>query len=78
MTFAVGYRPTPLGVWGPGAGAGVGWPGADAALLVLVPAIALLGLGGAALLRRVHAAQQAAPAAVPGRPAAAPAKGSTP
>lgn len=78
MKFAVGIMLTAFGVFWAAEGAGVEWPGADAALLVLVPAIALLGLGGAALLRRVHAAQQAAPAAVPGRPAAAPAKGSTP
>jgi uncharacterized membrane protein len=78
MKFAVGIMLTAFGVFWAAEGAGVEWPGADAALLVLVPAIALLGLGGAALLRRVHAARQPAPAAAPVPPAAAPAKGSTP
>jgi hypothetical protein len=37
--------------WG-GEGAGAHWPGSDAALLVIIPAIALFGLGLTALLRQ--------------------------
>jgi Lhr-like helicase len=35
-------------------GAGVRWPGGDAALLVLVPVVAAVSLGYAAWLRRAH------------------------
>jgi uncharacterized membrane protein len=37
--------------WG-AEGAGANWPGSDAALLVLIPAIALYSLGLVAVLRR--------------------------
>jgi len=36
--------------WG-AEGAGAHWPGSDAALLALVPAVALLGLGMVAVMR---------------------------
>jgi len=76
MKFAVGIMLTAFGVFWSAEGAGVDWPGADAALLVLVPAIALLGLGAAALLRRTKAADEASAATtVPPAPAA---KGSMP
>jgi len=45
--------------WG-AEGAGVSWPGHDAALLAMVPATALVALGYTALLRRVRAAARAA------------------
>jgi uncharacterized membrane protein len=45
--------------WG-AEGAGVSWPGNDAALLVVIAATALVTVGYAALLRRAHAAGQAA------------------
>ncbi|MFJ2957693.1 COG4280 domain-containing protein [Streptomyces sp. NPDC087270] len=75
MKFAVGIMLTAFGVFWSAEGAGVDWPGADAALLVLVPVIALLGLGTAALLRRTDTAvPPAAATTVPPAPAA---KGST-
>ncbi|MGH8860229.1 MAG: hypothetical protein ACRDVG_03170, partial [Jatrophihabitantaceae bacterium] len=43
--------------WG-AEGAGAHWPGADAALLVLVPAIGLFALGLVVLVRRQHAGRQ--------------------
>ncbi len=52
MKFAVGIMLTSFGVFWGGEGAGANWPGSDAALLVIIPAIALLGIGLTALLRR--------------------------
>jgi uncharacterized membrane protein len=50
--------------WG-AEGAGASWPGNDAALLAIVPLMALVALGYTALLRRAHAAVvQASPGAV--------------
>ncbi len=65
MKFAVGIMLTSFGVFWGAEGAGVSWPGNDAALLVVVPAVALITLGYAVLLRRVHAAadRAAVPAA---------------
>ncbi|MEZ0088936.1 COG4280 domain-containing protein [Streptacidiphilus sp. EB129] len=51
MKFAVGTMLTSFGVFWSAEGAGVHWPGSDAALLVLVPAVAVLGLGCVPLLR---------------------------
>jgi uncharacterized membrane protein len=52
LKFAVGIMLTSFGtLWG-AEGAGVRWPGGDAALLVLVPAVAAVSLGYAAWLRR--------------------------
>jgi uncharacterized membrane protein len=56
MKFAVGIMLTSFGVFWGAEGAGVSWPGNDAALLVVIPAVALVGLGYVALLRRAHAA----------------------
>jgi hypothetical protein len=53
--------------WG-AEGAGVRWPGSDAALLVLVPVVAAVSLGYAAWLRRGRRTIGA-----PGQPAATPA-----
>lgn len=69
MKFAVGIMLTAFGVFWSAEGAGVEWPGADAALLVIVPAVAVLGLGGAALLRRTQDPRP--PAAAPSAPAPA-------
>jgi uncharacterized membrane protein len=77
MKFAVGITLTAFGLFWATEGAGADWPGADAALLVLVPVIALLGLGGAALLRRTRTATSPATAETPVPPAPA-AKGSMP
>jgi len=52
MKFVVGIMLTSFGVFWGGEGAGAGWPGSDAALLVIVPAVGLFGIGLTALLRR--------------------------
>jgi uncharacterized membrane protein len=52
MKFVVGIMLTSFGVFWGGEGAGAHWPGSDAALLVIIPAVALLGIGLTALLRR--------------------------
>jgi uncharacterized membrane protein len=66
LKFAVGVMLTAFGTFWGAEGAGARWPGADAALLVLVPAVALFALGLVALLRRRPAAagQHGAAAAV--------------
>jgi uncharacterized membrane protein len=52
LKFIVGIMLTSFGVFWGGEGAGAAWPGSDAALLVIIPAVALLGLGLVWLLRR--------------------------
>jgi uncharacterized membrane protein len=52
MKFVVGIMLTSFGVFWGGEGAGAHWPGSDAALLVIIPAIALFALGLTALLRK--------------------------
>ena len=54
MKFAVGIMLTSFGTFWGAEGAGVSWPGGDAALLVLVPVVAAVSLGYAAWLRRAH------------------------
>ncbi len=44
MKFAVGIMLTSFGIFWGAEGAGVSWPGQDAALLVLVPVVALVAL----------------------------------
>ena len=51
MKFAVGIMLTSFGIFWGAEGAGVSWPGHDAALLVLVPLVALVSLGYTVLLR---------------------------
>ena len=51
MKFVVGVMLTSFGMFWGAEGAGARWPGSDAALLALVPGVALLGLGMTALLR---------------------------
>jgi uncharacterized membrane protein len=53
MKFVVGVMLTAFGIFWGAEGAGATWPGADAALLVLAPAVAVFGLVLIALLRRV-------------------------
>ena len=53
MKFAVGVMLTSFGVFWGVEGAGASWPGADAALLVVVPAVALFALALVAALRLV-------------------------
>jgi uncharacterized membrane protein len=61
MKFAVGVMLTSFGVFWGAEGAGVSWPGADAALLVIIPATALAGVGCVALLRRAAGRGSAGP-----------------
>jgi uncharacterized membrane protein len=69
LKFTVGVMLTSFGMFWGAEGAGVSWPGNDAALLAIVPGTALVGLGYTALLRRARASARAAvPAA--GRSAA--------
>jgi uncharacterized membrane protein len=51
MKFSVGVMLTSFGIFWGAEGAGVEWPGGDAALLMLVPLVALVSLGYTALLR---------------------------
>lgn len=51
LKFIVGIMLTAFGVFWGSEGAGAVWPGADAALLVLVPAVAVFALGMVAILR---------------------------
>src|SRR5580698_6641785 len=60
LKFAVGIMLTSFGTFWGAEGAGVRWPGSDAALLVIVPVVALVSLGYATWLRRVHRLSQAA------------------
>ena len=52
MKFAVGVMLTSFGMYWSADGAGARWPGADAALLIIVPAVALFALALVHLLRR--------------------------
>jgi uncharacterized membrane protein len=52
MKFVVGVMLTSFGVFWGGEGANAHWPGGDAALLGIIPAIALFSLGTVAALRR--------------------------
>lgn len=55
MKFVVGVMLTGFGTFWGAEGAGATWPGSDAALLVLVPAIAVFAVALVALLRRRRA-----------------------
>jgi len=65
MKFVVGVMLTAFGTFWGVEGAGSEWPGGDAALLVLAPAIAAFGLVIIALLRR-RRASAAGPSALVG------------
>jgi uncharacterized membrane protein len=65
MKFAVGIMLTSFGTFWGGEGAGVRWPGNDAALLVLVPVVAVVSLGYAVWLHRSHRLADAAGPAGP-------------
>ena len=64
MKFVVGIMLTSFGTFWGAEGAGVTWPGNDAALLVIVPVVAVVSLGYAAWLRR---ARRSGEAGRPGR-----------
>jgi len=68
MKFAVGVMLTSFGTFWGAEGAGASWPGNDAALLVIVPALIAIASGFGGLPRRGAraAAATAAPAAVSG------------
>lgn len=51
LKFVVGVMLTSFGMFWGAEGAGASWPGSDAALLVIVPGVALVSLGLAGLLR---------------------------
>ena len=67
MKFVVGIMLTGFGVFWGAEGAGAHWPGSDAALLAIIPAIALYSLGLVALLRRTGGSSttSAGPAEMP-------------
>lgn len=56
MKFAVGVMLTSFGTFWGAEGAGVSWPGNDAALLVIVPVMLLAAVAATAVLRRGRAA----------------------
>jgi len=60
MKFSVGVMLTSFGVFWGSEGAGAGWPGGDAALLAIVPAVALIALGLVVVTRQALARQAAA------------------
>ncbi len=53
MKFAVGVMLTSFGMFWSGEGAGAAWPGSDASLLWIIPAVALFSLAAVLHLRRV-------------------------
>ncbi len=55
LKFVVGIMLTAFGAFWGAEGAGAHWPGKDAALLVLIPAIAVFAVGLVALMRRTGA-----------------------
>jgi uncharacterized membrane protein len=63
MKFAVGIMLTSFGTFWGAEGAGVDWPGGDAALLVLVPVTALASGGYVLWLRSRHGTGAASPSA---------------
>jgi uncharacterized membrane protein len=65
LKFAVGVMLTSFGVFWGAEGAGVSWPGNDAALLVIIPLTLVVAAGYTALLRRAHTAAARAADAVP-------------
>lgn len=66
MKFVVGIMLTSFGIFWGAEGAGAVWPGADAALLGVVPAVALFALVLVVVLRRASAEPSAAGPAVGG------------
>jgi uncharacterized membrane protein len=65
MKFVVGIMLTAFGTFWGAEGAGAHWPGSDASLLVLIPAIAAFGLGLVAVMRRMPGGQGGSGTPVP-------------
>ena len=59
LKFVVGVMLTSFGMFWGAEGAGAHWPGNDAALLVMVPAVAAYALAIAGLLKRRHESEAA-------------------
>jgi uncharacterized membrane protein len=57
MKFTVGVMLTSFGMFWGAEGAGAGWPGGDAALLVIIPVLAAASI---AMVRRLQGAARAA------------------
>ena len=76
LKFVVGVMLTGFGTFWGAEGAGAHWPGSDAALLVLIPAIAVLALGLVAGMRRNQGGRRPAAGGGAGIPAGAAAGGS--
>jgi uncharacterized membrane protein len=62
LKFGVGVMLTSFGIFWSGEGAGVDWPGADAALLALIGFVIVVSFVLVALLRRAQLERNAAPA----------------
>jgi uncharacterized membrane protein len=60
MKFAVGVMLSSFGMFWGAEGAGASWPGGDAALLVIIPGLALVSVGMVAWLRNRRGAEPAA------------------
>ncbi len=65
LKFAVGVMLTGFGTFWGAEGADAHWPGADAALLVIVPCVALFALGLVAVLRRTAPPRASAASVTP-------------
>jgi len=65
MKFTVGVMLCSFGMFWGGEGAGASWPGSDAFLLLLVPAVAVFALASTAVLRSVRPAAATSTGVVP-------------
>lgn len=65
MKFAVGVMLSSFGMFWGAEGAGASWPGAEAALLAIVPAVLLVAIAMARWLRRTSLVGEGGPVAVP-------------
>ncbi|MHB8492894.1 MAG: COG4280 domain-containing protein [Solirubrobacteraceae bacterium] len=71
MKFAVGVMLSSFGMFWGAEGAGASWPGSDAALLVLIPAMLAMSLLMVAALRRINASRVVPEPVESAQPAAA-------
>jgi uncharacterized membrane protein len=62
MKFVVGIMLTSFGIFWGTEGAGASWPGADGALMAIVPGVAVFALVLVAVLRRAATSANAGPA----------------